>query len=418
MKWIASGLRRIAPAFTWRSTRPVRLTDMLARVYRVCGKGQGVWWSTTFFGVVGILAVSLVSLDKEGKSALDNSASTAAFMVELPLAHKSQGALQTAVERLAHLQPLTHIEVSDRGNIPLIEWHQAGSSPWQETLSSWVGLITPTSGEHAVVHDGKRLGTVVVMLQTSPLAWRFLRSVIWGVGIWACGAIVFAGRRRLKHKSAHATLPATVQSHPPRRQEDMLEGMNTHFSTLLDNMVQLKAQMDSAYTRLFYQATHDALTQVYNRFYFDLFLEHALEQAARKNSMFGIVFIDCNDFKLINDQYGHLSGDSVLHEVAARLRDAFAPHGDVFRYGGDEFAILLDKFESETAFHTLVKKLPTLFDAPVRLPEPDTLISINVARGGALYPSDGRDATALMNVADTRMYKDKIGRRYSSGKVQ
>lgn len=412
MKWIASGLRRMAPTFTWRSMRPIRATEVLARVCQVCCKGRGFWWATALFGAISIVAMSLVLLDKEGQSALNNSASTAAFMVELPLAQKSQGILQTATERLAHLQPLTHIEVADRANRPVVEWHPEGALPLRETLSSWVSLIIPISGEHAVMHEGQRIGTVTVTLQEAPLAWRFLRSVIWGIVLWGSGAAILIGRHRFSQRrtaAASTTLPTTVDSHLPRRQDDMLEGMNTHFSTLLDNMVQLKTQMDSAYTRLFYQATHDGLTQVYNRFYFDLFLEHALTQTAQKKGIFGIVFIDCNDFKQINDQHGHLSGDDVLHEVAARLLEAFSAHGDVFRYGGDEFAILLDKLENEAAFHMLIEKLSSLFDTPVRLPKKDMPITVSVARGGALYPQDGLDATALMSVADARMYKNKVG---------
>lgn len=363
-------------------------------------------WVMAALGAVVVTLVSLIWTDRDAQSTLDSGASTAAYMLEMPLVQQNPSGVDTALDRLGHLQPFAHVRVVSVSETLVIDRQYVAADALSRRASSWIGRVASASARHVIVHDGERVGMVDVSLDTVPLVFRFLQAMLFGGALWGLGMVILSRRQRVRLRPASEQLPAT-RNLPRRVDDDMLDGMNSHFSTLLDNMVQLKSQMDSAYARLFYQATHDALTQVYNRFYFDLFLDHALDQAEREQAIFGIVFIDCNDFKQVNDEHGHLSGDNVLHEVAARLREAFMGHGDVFRYGGDEFAVLLNRLEDAETLNRLIASIPDLFQEPVRDTQGGQMIQVGVASGGALYPYDGRDANTLMRVADARMYQDK-----------
>lgn len=150
------------------------------------------------------------------------------------------------------------------------------------------------------------------------------------------------------------------------------------------------------------KATRDALTGLFNREHF----ERALRQGVENDNLTSaaLVFIDVDDFKNVNDSYGHMFGDDVLCYVAKRILGTFR-HSDVCaRYGGDEFVIFAPGISREVLQNRLAS-LCKVFSFPYRNGETECKISISV--GGAMFPADGADYETLLDRADCALYEAK-----------
>jgi len=152
-------------------------------------------------------------------------------------------------------------------------------------------------------------------------------------------------------------------------------------------------------------ALQDALTGLSNRASFEQALDHGLIQAKRHGWGLAVLFIDIDEFKSINDSYGHDMGDQVLLTVADRLR-AFVRGGDmVSRWGGDEFVCLLLEVKQEADVVRLAQQLVNRIAEPFEFN--GTVVSITSSIGLAIYPADGETADILFKNADTAMYEAK-----------
>ncbi|MDH5666234.1 MAG: GGDEF domain-containing protein, partial [Nitrosopumilus sp.] len=154
------------------------------------------------------------------------------------------------------------------------------------------------------------------------------------------------------------------------------------------------------------QANYDSLTNVANRMRFHDQLENMLHRAKRKDAEFAIMYIDLDDFKPVNDSFGHDYGDKVLKEVAYRLKSIIKRQTDlVARLGGDEFAVILENFSDLQTLASLAQTIVNSLSAPYFLDSNNILISCSI--GIAIYPTDGVDKEILLGVADENMYKAK-----------
>jgi diguanylate cyclase (GGDEF)-like protein len=154
-----------------------------------------------------------------------------------------------------------------------------------------------------------------------------------------------------------------------------------------------------------FQALHDALTNLPNRRLFKDRLELALAQAERRGLMVGVMFIDLDRFKLINDTYGHLQGDELLRTFAQRLRTCVRAGDTVARQGGDEFTVLLPDLAKVDDALGVARKLLTELEKPFPIGSHDFRATASV--GIAIYPRDGVSADQLMQNADIAMYQVK-----------
>jgi diguanylate cyclase (GGDEF)-like protein len=157
--------------------------------------------------------------------------------------------------------------------------------------------------------------------------------------------------------------------------------------------------------QFFYLANHDSLTGLANRNLLMDRLQHALKQAKRMESRLAVLFLDLDDFKQVNDQYGHEAGDRLLISVAERLRACVRSGDTLARRSGDEFVIILENVTSPDLAEQVVEKIQKAFAERFHLDGMDIGISISI--GLATFPDEGSDATALLNLADKRMYEKK-----------
>ncbi len=157
--------------------------------------------------------------------------------------------------------------------------------------------------------------------------------------------------------------------------------------------------------RLFYLANHDVLTGLANRNLLVDRLDHAIAQTSRQHKQLAVLFLDLEDFKGVNDSYGHDAGDSVLKRVAERLRACVRVGDTIARLGGDEFVLILENIYGQEDVDHVVEKIKNAFEQPFKIKS--HTIQIGVSVGMAVYPQNGKDFEALLSHADLTMYDDK-----------
>lgn len=154
---------------------------------------------------------------------------------------------------------------------------------------------------------------------------------------------------------------------------------------------------------------HDPLTGLPNRALFNDRLQHGLAAANRNGLPFSVMFLDLDNFKMINDSYGHDVGDIVLQTIAERLKETTRDDDTVCRHGGDEFLYILVNIESEQDIATIAEKIINAVQVPCDIQVRDIRmsLSINTSIGISIFPKDGTTSEALLDVADKAMYRAK-----------
>jgi diguanylate cyclase (GGDEF)-like protein/PAS domain S-box-containing protein len=156
-------------------------------------------------------------------------------------------------------------------------------------------------------------------------------------------------------------------------------------------------------------AQHDFLTNLPNRVLLNDRITQAIAFAARYSKQLAVMFVDLDDFKKINDSYGHSVGDKLLQSVATRLVACVRRSDTVSRQGGDEFVVLLSQVEHAEDAVFLARKILGALTAPYSIDQKHLYISASI--GVSTYPGDGQDAETLIHKADTAMYDaKKLGR--------
>ena len=206
--------------------------------------------------------------------------------------------------------------------------------------------------------------------------------------------------------------------------QDLIEGMNSGADDYVSKpfhqqelrvrlragrrIVELQDELLKTREALRVQATHDSLTGLKNRgmIYERLCVEAA--RSAREHTPLGIVILDIDRFKLINDTYGHAAGDSVLRELSHRFRESIRPYDTVGRYGGEEFLVLLPGCDSSNTIKQAERFRRMLAEMPIRHNESDFKVT---ASFGATIWVPGIAPDILVQTADEALYVAKNGGR-------
>lgn len=167
----------------------------------------------------------------------------------------------------------------------------------------------------------------------------------------------------------------------------------------------------AAEAQLEHLAHHDVLTGLPNRALYQDRLEQALERVGRRGGEVALLYVDLDDFKGVNDRYGHEAGDQVLREIARRLRECVRASDTVARIGGDEFTVILGEVARREDVQRVADKILRSIAQPVRLPTGIARLGASV--GVAVFPRDATDAEGLLRRADHAMYRAK--RRSKAG---
>ena len=200
------------------------------------------------------------------------------------------------------------------------------------------------------------------------------------------------------NRTKYGTLVWEVASISPIRDE---HGMITHFVGVKEDITEIRRLQD----QLEHMARHDQLTGLPNRFLFNDRLQQTLIQAKRRKSHLALMYLDLDDFKFVNDTYGHEAGDALLVAAGQRMTACVRESDTVARMGGDEFTILLGDIQGHENVTRIADLLIKSLGEPFHMDQGEC--SIGVSIGIAVYPNDGETLDILMSRADLALYQVK-----------
>lgn len=195
------------------------------------------------------------------------------------------------------------------------------------------------------------------------------------------------------------TLMSANPSGFTRADRDILEMISPLCSASLYNAVRYST------SSLFKQATTDFLTDLPNRGLFLDRLRSAHMIANREDRRMGVLMLDMDDLKSINDRFGHRAGDAAILEMGQRIKAEVRDADTVARFGGDEFAVVLYDIEDQKAAESVIDRINRRYNEPFVVE--GNIMPLKASIGMALYPEDSREWETLMAVADRRMYEHK-----------
>lgn len=194
---------------------------------------------------------------------------------------------------------------------------------------------------------------------------------------------------------------------------DELEAISRSVQRLASTIDERESALIASQKQLKYLSDTDPLTDLPNRRLLHILLKNGIEHAQEKNHCLGVVFLDLDQFKQINDTLGHEIGDILLQEVALRLKQTLRVSDTLARIGGDEFNILVEGFDCSEGIEPIVQNILASFDLPFLCQDHEIRITASI--GIALFPKDGKNIQTLIKNADMAMYlsKDRGRNRYS-----
>jgi diguanylate cyclase (GGDEF)-like protein/PAS domain S-box-containing protein len=178
-------------------------------------------------------------------------------------------------------------------------------------------------------------------------------------------------------------------------------GKVTHYIGILNDITERTRYLEE----LEHQANFDALTGLANRNLLKDRLTQAIAHADRNRLTVGVVLIDLDNFKFLNDSIGHAFGDALLNVIAQRLTALTQDEDTIARYGADEFVLVLGEYDGEHSISSMVTKMLATVAQPISLNGHEVRVTCSV--GISLYPQDGADSETLLRHADVAMYRAK-----------
>jgi len=211
----------------------------------------------------------------------------------------------------------------------------------------------------------------------------------------------YAMDKRFFHKSG-ALIDASIDVRCVRKSDSTVD----FFVATVQDITVRKAQEK----RIQHLANHDPLTNLPNRNLMSSQMKHALELSKRNKSLAAVLFIDLDQFKPVNDRWGHDAGDILLIEVAMRIRSCVRASDIVARMGGDEFVVFLSPVEDESSALQVAEKIRAALTLPFNVGAQE-VARVSSSIGLAVYPHHGEDQETLLRHADNAMYVAKASGR-------
>ncbi|ANF88300.1 diguanylate cyclase domain-containing protein [Pseudomonas sp. M5A4_2d] len=348
------------------------------------------------------------------------------YTVEAAVVFNDSAAATEALSLIASTEEVAQAEVFDANGKLLAQWSRPETGMLSQVELALAHALLEQPISQPILRQGQTVGSIHVVGHGGSLL-RFLLSGLAGIVI--CTALsawvaLYLARRLLLGITKPLQSLAAV-AHAARSERDFdrrvppaqiaeLDSLGSDFNALLGEMEAWQSHLQSENETLAHQASHDSLTGLPNRAFFEGRLIRALRSAAKINERVAVLFLDSDRFKDINDNFGHAAGDAVLVAVAERVRAQLREDDLVARLGGDEFAILLAPLHKVEDAQRIADKIIASMDKPIPLPG-NTQVVTSLSIGIAVYPDHGATPGTLLNAADAAMYQAK---RLSQGGQQ
>lgn len=367
---------------------------------------------------LSLTALGLTALRVYADHNLRLVARSIAYTLEAPVVFRDEAAAAETLSVIAAGEDVTTVAVFDRDHQPLVTWQRPGQDRFPQLRRLAGDLLTSGPVEQPIYHESLQVGSVRVAGDPIALLHFLLQGTL---GLLACLLLTAVGAhymssRMIVHiidpvrnlmRVAHAVRSerAFDQRLPPARIAE-LNALSEDFNVLLDELEAWQNQLQHENRSLAHRATHDSLTGLLNRAAFTEALEHAVRTAAACNQNAALLYLDSDDFKGINDRYGHAAGDAVLVGIAQRIRTCVRESDLVARLGGDEFAVLVGPLRQPEDAVLVAEHILAVMADPIALPD-GTHIVAPLSIGLAVYPFHARAGSALLHAADAAMYGAK-----------
>lgn len=340
------------------------------------------------------------------------------YTVEAAVVFDDPGAATEALALIASTEAVAEAQVYTAEGELLAQWQR----PQTDLLSRVEMLLADGLLQQPIsmpiLHQGQEIGRVVLRGHGANML-RFLLSGL--LGVLVCTALsawsaLYLSRRLLDGITGPLQQLAQV-AHAARRERAFdrrvppahiaeLDSLGNDFNALLDELESWQSHLQNENEALAHQASHDSLTNLPNRAYFEARLTRTLRSLNKTRDKAAVLFLDSDRFKGINDAYGHAAGDAVLVAVATRIRAQLREDDVVARLGGDEFAILLTPLHKIEDAQRIAEKIIASMLEAIELPGQVSVVT-SLSIGIAVYPEHGASAQELLCAADSAMYQAK-----------
>jgi two-component system cell cycle response regulator len=226
--------------------------------------------------------------------------------------------------------------------------------------------------------------------------------------------------RRLRSRSEDEPYTYTILLTAKNRQHEMLEAMDAGADDFLakpfdplelkarllvgQRIVELQQKLVSANTTLQFVASHDFLTGAWNRGEILAFMQRELARAWRDTTSVGIVLVDVDHFKKVNDEFGHETGDLVLKEITKRFSASLREYDGIGRYGGEEFLLVIPGCDLATTIRRANQIRELISSQPILTPVGETTVTVSM---GVTVAESSTNSKLLLRLADTALYQAK-----------
>ncbi|MET3675247.1 MULTISPECIES: diguanylate cyclase [unclassified Pseudomonas] len=403
--------------------KPTRKRGVRPTLRSVLGRGHlsvallAVGLAGISLTLLGVLALRVYANDN-----LHLIARSISYTVEAAVVFDDSAAANESLALIASAEEVAEARVFNNEGEQLAHWQRSDTGVLARLKAQVATALLDEPINLPITHQQQQVGRIELVGQGRSLL-LFLFSGLAGIlfcTVLSALAAQYLSRRLLSDIVRPLRGLASV-AHAARRERSFdrrvpeapiaeLNELGNDFNALLDELEVWHSHLQSENQTLAHQASHDSLTGLPNRAFFEGRLSRSVRNAERQQDHLALLFLDSDHFKQINDTLGHAVGDEVLISVADRVRAQLREHDLVARLGGDEFAVLLTPLHSRQDAEHIAEKIVASMKLPVQL-DSGRSIATSLSVGIAYYPDDGADPASLLNAADAAMYQAKRKRR-------
>ncbi len=367
---------------------------------------------------LSLTALGLTALRVYADHNLRLVARSIAYTLEAPVVFHDKAATGETLALIAESEDVSRATVVDLDNRVLADWQRPGHERRDGVRYAIGELLSTGVIEQPILHDAQPVGTLRMTGDPSNLLHFLLQG---GLGLLACLLLTAVSAHYMSSRMlvqiveplrnlmrvAHAVRSERdfAQRTSPARIEE-LNALGDDFNGLLDELETWQNQMQHENRSLAHRASHDALTGLVNRSAFEELLELAVRAASASAGYAALLYLDSDDFKGINDRFGHAAGDAVLVALAQRIRASVREGDVVARLGGDEFAVLTTSLRAPADAIQIAEQILLRIPEPILLPD-GTCITASLSIGVAVFPMHAQGSQGLLHAADAAMYGAK-----------